>query len=53
MKTLKYNTEKSARNVVINAYKIMMIVLGDDGLYWVVTPAEATRLEKVGYTILF
>jgi hypothetical protein len=25
------------------------VMLGDDGRYWVVTPADAARLERMGY----
>lgn len=50
--TLKYTHEDQARRVVENATKMMMIILGDDGKYWVVTPATAMRLEKAGYEIL-
>jgi len=25
------------------------VMLGDDGRFWVVTPADASRLEKAGY----
>jgi len=31
--------------------KIMMIVLGDDEKFWVVTPAHATGLMKQGYEL--
>lgn len=52
MTILKYTHEYQARRVVENASKMMMIVLGDDEKYWVVTPATAARLEKAGYEIL-
>jgi hypothetical protein len=27
----------------------LRVMLGDDGLYWVCSPADASRLEKAGY----
>jgi hypothetical protein len=27
------------------------VVLGDNGEYWVVTPAVATRLQQLGYSL--
>lgn len=32
-----------------NAMSSMRIMLGDDGRFWVVTPATAQRLERGGY----
>jgi hypothetical protein len=29
--------------------KAHFIMLGDDGRFWVVTPADASRLERAGY----
>ncbi len=31
------------------AGKTMWVMLGDDGQYWVTTPANCARLEKMGY----
>lgn len=36
----------------VHAVKPMMIVLGDDERLWVVTPATAAKLERMGYEIL-
>ena len=48
---LKYSSRKNAESVVANAIKIMMIVLGDDGMFWVVTPAVAQQLVAQGYEL--
>jgi hypothetical protein len=34
------------------AAKRHAVVLGDDGRHWVVTPADASRLERMGYEVL-
>lgn len=52
MTTLKFSNEQTADNFINHATKIMQIVLGDDGKFWVVTPATAAELEKQGYEIL-
>lgn len=49
--TLKYNSLNSALNVASRCKKLMMVVLGDDGLFWLVTPAEAERMQRAGYQI--
>ena len=41
----------NARGFVEHATKIMLIVMGDDMRFWVVTPADATRLQRAGYEI--
>jgi hypothetical protein len=38
-----------AQSFVDRAKKILMIVLGDDGLFWVVSPADGERLITAGY----
>lgn len=43
---INLNTARSFSN---NCIKSHMIVMGDDSRYWVVTPADATRLVKAGY----
>lgn len=30
----------------------MRLVLGDDEMFWVVTPADAARLERGGYELI-
>jgi hypothetical protein len=47
----KFNTLTAATNFVNRANKIWMIILGDDMLYWVVTPAKAAQLVKQGYEL--
>ena len=48
----KFNTEKSARGFRDRAVKGMAIILGDDGLYWVVTLAVMEKLIKGGYEVI-
>lgn len=48
----KFNTLKSALGFLDQCQKSMVIVLGDDDLYWVVTFSAAQKLEKKGYEIL-
>ena len=31
--------------------KPMFVVMGDDGMFWVVSGADAQRLEKAGYEL--
>lgn len=45
----KFNTLRIATNFVARATKIMMIMLGSDELFWVVTPSQAVQLAKGGY----
>jgi hypothetical protein len=47
----KFNTFSIATSFINRANKIWMIVLGDDELFWVVTPAHATRLLRQGYEL--
>jgi hypothetical protein len=47
----KFNTLAAATSFVNRAKKIWMIILGDDGLFWVVTPAQAAQLVKQGYEL--
>ncbi len=47
----KFNTLVNAKDFVNRAIKIWMIVLGDDELFWVVTPAQAAKLVKQGYEL--
>jgi len=49
--TSKFNTLAMAESFCNRTVKIMMIVLGDDGLFWVVTPAAASRLTRQGYEL--
>ena len=45
----KFNTLAMAESFTARAKKIMLIMLGDDELFWVVTPRHAAQLEKQGY----
>ena len=47
----KFNTYGSAMSFVDRAKKIWMIILGDDMLFWVVTPLHAERLLSQGYEL--
>ena len=47
----KFNTMAAADSFINHAKKIWMIIMGDDELFWVVTPAYATRLMKQGYEL--
>jgi hypothetical protein len=42
----------TANTFVDHCVKIMMIIHGDDGYLWVVTPREATRLAREGYEVI-
>jgi len=45
----KFNTLAMAKAFTYHANKIWMIIMGDDELFWVVTPAHGERLVKQGY----
>jgi hypothetical protein len=45
----KFNKEDLARSFSNRTIKMSMIILGDDGKYWVVTMAQGARLLKAGY----
>ena len=42
----------TANTFIDNAVKIMMIVHGDDGYLWVVTPRDAESLAAQGYEVI-
>ena len=48
----KFNSESLARSFRNRTVKMSVIILGDDGKYWVVTMAESVRLWKAGYEVL-
>jgi hypothetical protein len=51
-KTIRYSEYKSRRtaNVALdNAIGYQRLMLGDNGAYWIVKPADADRLERAGY----
>ncbi|MFW5988277.1 MAG: hypothetical protein ACOCQA_02425 [bacterium] len=45
----KFNNLSLARRNVERSKKIKMIILGDDGKYWVGSPAVTEQLYKMGY----
>lgn len=46
---MRYRALRLALNAAyVHATKPMCVVLGDDGRYWVVCPADASRLERAG-----
>jgi hypothetical protein len=47
----KFNTLAKAQSFQNRAIKAMVIILGDDDLFWVVTLAEGSRLERGGYQV--
>jgi hypothetical protein len=48
----KFNTLRSAQSFCDRANRMMQIIMGDDQLFWVCTPGQASKLEKQGYEIL-
>jgi hypothetical protein len=48
----KFSRLATANAFVDHCVSIMMIVHGDDGYLWVVTPREATRLAREGYEVI-
>lgn len=46
---LPFNSLANAKFFANRASKMMMIVLGDDDRYWVVTPADGERLVRAGF----
>ena len=47
----KFSELSNAISFTERCIKIMMIILGDDEKFWVVTPAHSTRLMKQGYEL--
>ena len=48
MKTMKFSSRALAFSFA-NRGKGLVVILGDDGKYWVVTMRKAAELEKQGY----
>lgn len=46
---IKFTSLSTANSFVNNAIKSMAVMMGDDNKYWVVTMADAQRLDKAGY----
>ena len=51
MKITKFRKLSSAQGFVSHAVKMQVIVLGDNGEYWVVRPVDAVKLERQGYEL--
>jgi hypothetical protein len=49
---LKYRSRTAAERVAFSA-RNLAVVLGDDGKHWVVTCAEAQRLERGGHAVAY
>lgn len=47
--TSRYNDRDLAFAAAAHAVKTHWVMLGDDGKFWVTTPANCARLEKMGY----
>jgi hypothetical protein len=45
----KFVSLANANSFVQHCVKPMWVMLGDDMRFWVVTPADAARLERAGY----
>jgi len=45
----RFKSRELAFSFAYRAAKPMRVMLGDDERYWVVTPADASRLERWGY----
>jgi hypothetical protein len=48
----KFDSESLARSFSNRTIKMSVIILGDDGKYWVVTMAHSCRLVKAGYEVI-
>ena len=47
--TYRFTGLARARGFASHAVKSQWVMLGDDGTYWVTTPASCSRLERMGY----
>ncbi len=45
----KFTDYYLAKSFAENANKLMLIILGDDGKFWVGFPAETEKLYRQGY----
>ncbi len=48
----KFNSEQLAKSFSNRTNKMSVIVLGDDGKYWVVTMGYGRKLYNQGYEVL-
>ena len=46
---VKFSSLALAQGFAEKAVKSMAVMMGDDNKFWVVTMADAQRLERVGY----
>ena len=51
MKTYKFNSLKNAESFRNRMTKTALIILGDDGKYWVACGRDADQLMKQGYQV--
>ena len=47
--TFRFTRRELALSFAHGAEKALWVMLGDDGRFWVTTPANCARLEKMGY----
>ncbi len=47
--TSRFTCRERAFAFAARAEKTLWVMLGDDTTYWVTTPANCARLEKMGY----
>ena len=45
----RFASRENAFSFASQPGKPMWVMLGDDGRYWVTTPANCARLERMGY----
>lgn len=45
----KFQNRTNAFEFANRCHKLMLVILGDDELFWVTTPAQAERLHRQGY----
>lgn len=45
----EFSTLASAKSFCFRSKRILLIILGDDGKYWVSYPAIANKLVNLGY----
>ena len=50
---LKFKNLELARSYSYRAVKALWIIDGNDGTYWIVTPAVANKLINDGYKLIF
>ena len=45
----KFNSRAAAFSFANRAHKLHMVILGDDGKFWVAAPRITEKLHKLGY----